>query len=103
MSRFIPNPAGIAEVAALPGMVVAVGTIAAGIAESAKGHFESQGPHPYDTGEYVASLQSSSGIEDGHAIGHAYSDVPYSVYIEFGTEDTTAFQPLRLAIDSFRL
>lgn len=103
MSRFIPNPAGILEVAALPGMVVVVGTIASEIAELARAEFASQGPHPYDTGEYEASLQSSAGVEDGHAVGHAYSDAPYAGYIEFGTIDTPAFQPIRLALDRFHL
>lgn len=96
MSYFVPSPIGIAEVAVMPGMVEAMGVAAEGIAQLAKSYA------PVETGFYRDSIQSDSGIDGLTAVGHAYSDAPYAIYIELGTSDTPTWQPIRLGLDAFR-
>jgi topoisomerase IA-like protein len=50
---------------------------------------------PVATGRYQDSIRAL--IEDGKAI--VLADVPYAVYVEYGTVDTPTFAPLRRAMD----
>lgn len=102
MGRFVPNLRGIAEIAVLPGMVNEMGNAADGLVEEIVRQWEAT-DHPYETGEFVASIQADGGIEGASAVGRASSDAEYAPYIEFGTEDTPEFQPFRLGLDAFHL
>lgn len=100
---FIPNLAGLAEVRVAPFMVSAVLNVAEGIRDRAKDIANAEFMPPPDTGTYVASLNADANVQDGAATGHAHADAPYSLYIEFGTEDTPTYAPLRRAAESFKL
>jgi hypothetical protein len=92
--RFVPNPAGIKALAAAPPMVATMGAKAQEIEERAKSLA------PVETGRYRDSIRAEADIEGGTAVGRVSSDVPYAVYIEYGTSDTPVFAPLRRALGS---
>lgn len=98
--RFRPNRPGIAALAASPGMVREMRARAEAGAEGAKQAWVSSGPHPYETGEYVNSIEAAAGVEDGIAMGRVNAHDPTAGYIEFGTSDTPAFAPLRRGVES---
>jgi len=94
--KFRPNPAGIKQVAALPGLVKEFGDIAARGAERAKEIA------PVDSGAYAEGIEGESGIEDGRAIGRINANDFKSLWIEHGTGapgPTPAYRVLGRTID----
>jgi hypothetical protein len=96
-SRFVLNPAGLAELAVSPQLVEPIEKIASEIELKAKGFA------PVRTGAYRASISSEVSILGDRIVGKVTADVPYAGFIEFGTEDTPVFQPLRKALYTTRL
>jgi hypothetical protein len=91
---FVPNPLGVAQIdetiemsRAMTEIATAVETVARVIA-------------PHRTGAYAASIHVEQAMEDGKAIANVVADVPYAVFVEFGTADTPTFAPLRRAAES---
>ncbi len=82
---FIPNPLVGAELAETAEMEAALLSSAEMAAEAA------QALAPVLTGAYRDSIHAEA--EEGEA--RLVADVPYAVYVEFGTVDTPAFSPLR--------
>lgn len=89
MSTFIPNPALLSELESSAGMKDA-------LKEAAEaGASEARRIAPVDTGDYQDSIH----VEEGDGV-QLVADVPYAIYVELGTEDTPAFQPLRRGLEA---
>lgn len=102
MSYFVPNPAGIAAIRMMPGMEGVMCIVAGALAAEVVNQWN-QYDHPYETGDFEGSIGADCGIEGATAVGVAYSTDDEAIYKEFGTEDTPAFQPFRLALDALAI
>lgn len=87
-ATFRYRPAVELEIPRMPGVVRVVRDDADAIAEVARGLA------PVRTGTYRASISAS--LESGFRgpVGRVSATAPYSVFIEFGTNDTPAFRPI---------
>jgi hypothetical protein len=54
---------------------------------------------PVDTVAFRDSITSDTVVENAIVRARVSSDVPYAVYLEFGTSDTPTFATLRRALD----
>jgi hypothetical protein len=91
---FVPNPFGVAEISRTQDMSRAMTEVATAVEAVAKVIA------PILTGAYVESIHVEQTTEDGKAAANVVADVPYAVFVEFGTGDTPAFAPLRRASES---
>ena len=90
-TTFVPNPDFAREVQRSEDLQKAVDEAAAKVADAAKAIA------PVDTGALQASIHVVTG-KDGEA--EVIADVPYAVFVEFGTINDTAQPFLRPAADS---
>lgn len=97
MAGFVLNPVGVAELGVSPQMGEAVEKMTAEIEAAAKAYA------PVRTGAYRDSIASSLEIVGDVYVGKVTASAPYARFIEFGTSDTPTFQPLRKALDTFRI
>lgn len=88
-TRFVPSPSGIAAFASSPALVAALKAVAEEAASNARAIA------PEDSGDYIDGIGVDAGVEGGKALARINADDPASGYIEFGTEDTPTFAPLR--------
>lgn len=96
-SAFIPNPAGIFQLAREITMAQAMGEIAE------EGANRARDIGPSDEGDYVESIDSGWDIDADGAFGRIFATDYKANWIEFGTEDTPIFAPLRKAVESLGL
>lgn len=90
---FIPNPLFTREIAAEPPM----GLFLKAQAEEVKAGAESVSP--VDTGLYKASFDTSVEETSEGFKGIVSNSAPYALFVEFGTEDTPVFAPLRTGLE----
>lgn len=91
-TTFVPNPVGMAAIAVGVGVQAVLERLGEAIAEGARS------AAPEDEGDYIDGIV----VEDGEAPGskRVLATDFKSNWIEYGTEDTPAFAPLRLGADS---
>jgi len=89
MTKYIPNPTATAQIEVSPEMQAALMVAAERGAENARAIA------PVETGALRDSIHAES------APGRAFviADVPYAVFVEFGTSDTPMFAMLRRGTD----
>lgn len=95
LAVFVENPLGMIALALSPEMAASLKEHADKAVEAAKQEWAASGPHPYETGAYLASLKAAIQLSGRRLEGVAYTDSDHGAYIEFGTEDTPTFAPLR--------
>lgn len=93
-SRYVPDRGFVKRVSVAGEMVEFVEDKA----EEAAEHTRSVAP--VDEGEYVDSIESGAVIEDGTAKGRVSANDDKWAYLEFGTEDTPVFAPLRKGLEA---
>lgn len=92
--RFIPNPTLEAQLRVDP----QVGAAMLGVGEVALENV--QAATPTDTGTLRASFEASLG--GGNEV-EVSTDVPYWVYVEFGTSDTPTFAMMRRGLEATKV
>lgn len=88
-NRFVPNPAGIKELARSREMQASMLREAEEIADAARGLA------PVDQSDYIASLGTETAADERGVYARAISTDWKAGFIEFGTVDTPTFAPLR--------
>jgi hypothetical protein len=93
MATFVPDPTFEKQLQHDPEYLAYLDRVANEAAAAAKA------AAPRDTGEYADSISGEVVHDEGKARARVSSDDPKWPYIEFGTEDTPAFAPLRRPLD----
>lgn len=93
-TKFVPNPAGWAELNRSQQMVDALHEVAEAIVEHAK----TLAPH--DTGDYRDGIEADAGIDGEVAVGRVNANDWKSGLLEFGTENEPAHATLRRAAEA---
>lgn len=96
-SAFIPSPRGIAELARDAGMASGLGEIAEQAAARTR-EIAPVGDYA-GGGDYRDSIDSDFGVDAEGAFGRVNAFDYKANWIEFGTEDTPVFAPLRRAVE----
>ncbi len=94
MAKYSSDYRGVGEMLRSPGMVADMGRRAELMRPVAVA------ASPVDTGRYVSSFETSSGVDGERAYGQLANTAPYAIDVEFGTSDTPAFAPLRVAMQA---
>lgn len=96
MRGFVMNPAFI------PALARSAGVVAVVKARTERVFEEWQRIAPVFTGHYLSGGRVEISVEGGRVIGRVIVDDPTGAagLIEFGTEDTPAFAPLRRALQA---
>lgn len=107
MAEYTGNFRGIGEMLRSPGMIADMGRRAEQMRAAAVA------ASPVDTGLYVASFETSSGVDDGRAYGQLANTATwvtpstglvtgYAVDVEFGSveRDLPEYAPLRRSMDA---
>lgn len=89
-ARYVPNPALIPRLAVAPVVNAALASEAAGIAERARQLA------PVETGALASSIEVDPSAGEARVV----VNVPYAIFVEYGTSDTPAFAFLRGAAGS---
>jgi len=95
--RFVPSVTGMNALASSEGLEDALKEVAEEIASNARDLA------PELSGDYKAGISVVAGEEDGESLARVNANDWKSGLIEFGTEDTPAFAPLRRAVESVGL
>jgi hypothetical protein len=88
-TKFIPNPVGIAAVARSAQVAEKLKAVAEAVAENARS------VAPELSGDYIDGIAVEAAIDGDSAVGRVNANDWKSALIEFGTEDTPTFAPLR--------
>jgi hypothetical protein len=94
-NRFKPNPRGIAELARTPEMVDMLESVATTAAKNS----QSIAPEDSTPPHYKDQIRPTAGVDGDTARGRVNAFKETSNLIEFGTEDTPTFAPLRRGIE----
>lgn len=99
MGKWVPNPAGIAAVGGLPGLVHILDQVAQ------VGEQVCIETAPVDEGDWRDGFDHDSGIEDGQAIARIFNTEPEpkALAIEFGTSDTPTWATLRKGAEAAKV
>lgn len=103
LQSFVPDPHAEESITSSIGWATYLIEVTNAAAQAAVDAFEGQGPHPYETGQYVGSIRPYVGLENGAYIGRVIADDFKAWWLEVGTSDTPAFAPLRLGADAVGL
>lgn len=100
MSDFRLDPKGIRQIMAGEDWARYVLGEATRGAVEARAAWHAAGPHPYETGDYVDSIEPDIELENGEWIGRVNAFDWKANFIEFGTSDTPTFAPLQRGADA---
>lgn len=93
--KFKPNRQAIPQLGRTPAMVEMLGDVASQVTERVRAVAPVDRTPPH----YRDMVKPASGIENGQAIGRVNAHKDTSGLIEFGTEDTPTFAPLRRGVE----
>lgn len=87
--RYVPNRSGLDALKRTTDMLKFLEDRAQEAANAAKSY------SPIRTANYLESIGATSKVDGGEARGYVYAKDFKALWIEFGTEDTPTFAPLR--------
>lgn len=96
-TKVVINPVFLKVAPLAVGVQAVLQAVGEKIVEAARASFESE-PHPFSTGAYLESIE----VQDGDVPGskRVIATDWKSNWVEFGTEHSPAFAPLRRGADS---
>ena len=95
-ARFKQNPRAISELLRVRELESLLGRLASEAAQNTRSIAPADDTPPH----YRDQIEAQSGLHGDRVIGRVNANKDNSGYIEFGTEDTPAFAPLRRGLEA---